>query len=60
MVLSMAVRSDSSVSKSVGIVGSSIAAIQTALTLAKMRVKVKLITNLTAFGWDDAIRYWDS
>ena len=55
MVLSMAVRSDSSVSKSVGIVGSSIAAIQTALTLAKMRVKVKLITNLTAFGWDDAI-----
>jgi NADPH-dependent glutamate synthase beta subunit-like oxidoreductase len=51
----MAVRSDSSVSKSVGIVGSSIAAIQAALTLAQMGVKVKLITNLAAFGWDDAI-----
>ncbi len=55
MVLSMTVKSDSSVSKSVGIIGSNIPAIQAALTLAQMRVKVKLITNLTAFGCDDAI-----
>jgi heterodisulfide reductase subunit A-like polyferredoxin len=51
----MAVRSNSSVSKSVGIIGSNIPAIQAALTLAQMRVKVKLITDLTAFGCDDAI-----
>ena len=51
----MAIRSDSSAPKSVGIVGNSISAIQAALTLAQMRVKVNLITSLTAFGWDDAI-----
>jgi len=50
----MTVKSDSSVYKSVGIIGSNIPAIQAALTLAQMRVKVKLITDLTAFGCDDA------
>jgi len=55
MVLSMAVKSDSTVSKSVVIIGSNIPSIQAALTLAQMRVKVKLITDLTAFGCDDAI-----
>ena len=53
MVLSMAVRSDTAVSKSVAVVGSSIAAIQTALALAQMGIEVKLIANSAAFGWDD-------
>src|SRR4030042_5672381 len=52
-VSSMAIKSDSSVSKSVVVVGNSVAAIQATLTLAQMRVKVKLITNSAAFGWDD-------
>ena len=51
----MAVRADSGAPKSVGIIGSSIGAIQAAFTLAQMGVEVKLITDLTAFGWDDAI-----
>jgi len=54
MVLSMAVKSDSNVSNSVGIVGNSVAAMQAALTLAQMGVEIKLITKLVAFGWDAA------
>jgi len=54
MVLSMAVKSDGSMSKGVAVIGSSVAAIQAALTLAQMGVEVKLITNSAALGWDDA------
>ncbi len=55
MALNMAAKPNSGVSKTVGIIGSNVAAIQAALTLAQMGVKVKLITNLTAFGLDDAL-----
>ena len=52
MVLSMEVTPDNGVPKGVAIIGSSIAAIQAALTLAQMGVEVKVITNSVALGWN--------
>jgi len=46
----MATKTDGSVSASVAIIGSSVAAIQAALTLAQMGVQVKLLTGSVALG----------
>jgi len=48
----MAERFDGSVSKGAAIIGSSVAAIQVALTLARMGVEVQLITESVALGCD--------
>jgi NADPH-dependent glutamate synthase beta subunit-like oxidoreductase len=39
----------------VAIIGSNVAAIQTALTLAQMGVKVKIISDATSLGWDNIV-----
>ena len=52
MALSMAIKSDVSVSKGVAVIGSSVAAIQASLTLAQMGIEVKLIANSVSLGWD--------
>jgi len=52
MVLSMAVRPNNNVTGSVAIIGSSVAAIQTALTLAQIGVSVQLITRSAALDCD--------
>ena len=54
MTLNMAAKSEPSVSQGAAVIGSSVAAIQTALTLAQMGVEVKIITNSVALGWDGA------
>ncbi|MFC1916521.1 FAD-dependent oxidoreductase [Chloroflexota bacterium] len=54
MVLSIVGKTDASISKGVAVIGSSIAAIQAAITLAQMGVEVKLITNSVALGRDSA------
>ncbi|MFC1965818.1 FAD-dependent oxidoreductase [Chloroflexota bacterium] len=54
MVLSMAGKSNTSVSKGTVVIGSSVAAIQAALTLAQMGVEVKVITNSASLGWNGA------
>lgn len=54
MVSSIAARPDSGLSRSAAIIGSSIAAIQAALTLARMGVGVDLITSSVALGYDGA------
>ena len=54
MVLSMAVKADDGTSKGAAIIGSSVAAIQAALTLAQMGVEVKLITDSVALDCDSA------
>lgn len=51
-MLNMLTKTDGSVSESVAIIGSSIAAIQAALTLARMGVEVQLITESVALGCD--------
>ena len=56
MVLSMAGKSDVNASNVVAVVGNSVAAIQAALTLARMGVEVKIITNAVALGWNSAAR----
>jgi len=50
----MAEKSEVSVSKGAIVIGNNAAAIQAALTLAQMKVEVKVITNSVALGWDDA------
>ncbi|MFC2058251.1 FAD-dependent oxidoreductase [Chloroflexota bacterium] len=45
--------SDSSTSEGIAVVGNTVAAMQAALTLAKMGVKVNLITSSTALGCND-------
>ncbi len=54
MVLSMTGKSDVGVSEGVAVIGSSVAAIQAALSLAQMGVEVKLLTNSAALGCDGA------
>ena len=54
MALSMAAKSDSSMPKGIALIGSNVAAIQAAFTLAQMGIEVKLITNSAALGWDAA------
>jgi len=54
MVLSMAGKSEDSISKGVAVIGSSVAATQAALTLAQMGIEVKLITNSAVLGWNGA------
>jgi heterodisulfide reductase subunit A len=54
MILNMAEKPDPGVSQGAAVIGSSVAAIQTALTLAQMGVEVKMITNSVALGWDGA------
>ena len=50
----MAGKSEISVSKGAIVIGNNAAAVQAALTLAQMKVEVKVITNSVALGWDDA------
>ncbi|MBL7062504.1 MAG: 4Fe-4S binding protein, partial [Dehalococcoidia bacterium] len=50
----MAAKSDPGISQGAAVIGSTVAAIQTALTLAQMGVEVKIITNSVALGWDGA------
>jgi len=52
MVSSMAGKLKTAASKSTVIIGSSVAAVQAALTLAQMGVGVKLITNSASLGYD--------
>ena len=52
MALSMAEKSDTNVSNGAAVIGSSVTAIQAALTLAQMGVEVKVITGSVALGWD--------
>jgi NADPH-dependent glutamate synthase beta subunit-like oxidoreductase/NAD-dependent dihydropyrimidine dehydrogenase PreA subunit len=54
MALSMVKKPDTGVSKGAAVIGSSVAAIQAALTLAQMGVEVKVITNSAALGWEGA------
>jgi NADPH-dependent glutamate synthase beta subunit-like oxidoreductase/formate hydrogenlyase subunit 6/NADH:ubiquinone oxidoreductase subunit I len=54
MALSMADKSHISQSKGAVVIGSSVAAIQAALTLAQMGVEVKVVTDSAALGWDGA------
>ncbi|MFC1933686.1 FAD-dependent oxidoreductase [Chloroflexota bacterium] len=49
----MVERSEANASKGAAIIGSSVAAVQAALTLAQIGVEVKLITNSAALGRDD-------
>ena len=51
MVLSMAKKSDICKPESIVIIGSNVAAIQAALTLARMGVVVKLVASLVALDW---------
>lgn len=53
MALSTSKSRNASVYKGVAIIGSSVTALQAALTLAQMDVEVKLITDLTSLGWDN-------
>ncbi len=53
MVLSMSKKSNTETPDGVAIIGSSVAAIQTALSLAQMGVKVKIITEATSLGKDE-------
>ena len=48
----MAIESNANVSKGVVVIGGSVAAIQAALTLAQMGIKVEVITNSVALGWN--------
>ncbi|MFC1939554.1 FAD-dependent oxidoreductase [Chloroflexota bacterium] len=50
----MAGKSNTSVPKGTAVIGSSVAAIQAALTLAQMGVEVKVITNSASLGWNGA------
>jgi len=52
MGLSMVEKSEADIAQGIAIVGSSIAAVQTALTLARMGVEVKLIASSAALGGD--------
>ena len=54
MVLSMDIKLNDSVSKSVAIIGSNAAALQAAFTLAQMGVDVNMITTSAALGWNGA------
>ena len=46
-------KTDLNKTQGAAIIGSSVAAIQAALTLAQMGVEVKVITDSAALGWDD-------
>ena len=52
MVLNIAGKTNASVSTGVVVVGSNVAAMQTALTLAQMGIAVKLIVNSAALSWN--------
>ena len=54
MELSMAERSNTCESKGAAVIGSNLVAVQAALTLARMGVEVKLLTNSTSFSWDSS------
>ena len=54
MISSIKDKTDVGTSQGAAIIGSSVTAIQTALTLAQMGVEVKIITGSAALGWDDA------
>ena len=47
-------KTDVSKSQGAAVIGSSVAAIQAALTLAQMGIEVKVITDSAALSWDDA------
>ena len=53
MEWNMVVESNVDVSKGVAIIGDSVAAMQAALTLAQMGIRVEVITNSVALGWND-------
>jgi NADPH-dependent glutamate synthase beta subunit-like oxidoreductase/NAD-dependent dihydropyrimidine dehydrogenase PreA subunit len=55
MVSSMAGKLKTGASKGAAIIGSSVAAVQAALTLAQMGVVVKLITTSASLGWDGIV-----
>lgn len=55
MELNTVEKPNASLPKGVAIIGNSVAAIQTALTLAQLGVEVKIITNSAALGWDCAV-----
>jgi NADPH-dependent glutamate synthase beta subunit-like oxidoreductase len=52
MVLSVKETPNSAVPKGVAIIGTSVAALQAALTLAQMGIEVKVITDATTLGWN--------
>jgi heterodisulfide reductase subunit A-like polyferredoxin len=56
MVVSMAGKSKRTTPRGAAIIGTSIAAVQAALTLAQMGVEVKLITTSASFGWDGIVK----